>query len=86
LIGGHSTRIGDALDIAEPGCYIQELMRYGNWKSVQMPLRYTQSLTDAVNPIHRVRSRPLDAEGNHKGSRVSNSRAQQISPNHYGPG
>lgn len=55
LIGGHSTRIGGAIDIAEPGCDIQELMRYGNWKSVQMPLRYTQDLTDTVNPIHQVR-------------------------------
>lgn len=53
LIGGHSTRIGGALDIAQDGD-LQELMRYGNWKSPAMPLRYTQRKTDAVNPIHRV--------------------------------
>lgn len=60
LIGGHSTRIGGALDIAEPGCDIQQLMRYGNWKSTAMPLRYTQALTDAVNPIHQVRLKKPD--------------------------
>lgn len=53
-IGGHSTRIGGALDIAEPGGDLLALMRYGNWKSAAMPLRYTQALTDAVNPIHSV--------------------------------
>lgn len=60
LIGGHSTRIGGALDIAEPGCDIQQLMRYGNCKSTAMPLRYTQALTDAVNPIHQVRLKKTD--------------------------
>lgn len=38
LIGGHSTRIGGALDIAQDGD-LQDLMRYGNWKSPAMPLR-----------------------------------------------
>lgn len=53
-IGGHSTCIGGALDIAETGGDSLSLMRYGNWKSTAMPLRYTQRLTDAVNPIHQV--------------------------------
>ena len=65
LIGGHSTRIGGALDLMEHGCTLDELMRHGNWHGTAMPLRYTQRHTDAVNPIHRILSgsKPIDSAG-----------------------
>jgi len=40
---GHSFRVGAAVDLVESGYTIEQVMRKGNWKSVQAGLRYVMA-------------------------------------------
>ena len=40
---GHSFRVGAAVDLVESGYTIEQVMRKGDWKSVQAGLRYVMA-------------------------------------------
>ena len=40
---GHSFRVGAAVDLVESGSTIEQVMRKGDWKSVQAGLRYVMA-------------------------------------------
>ena len=40
---GHSFRVGAAVDLVESGYTIEQIMRKGDWKSVQAGLRYVMA-------------------------------------------
>ena len=41
---GHSPRVGMAVDLAEAGLNLPQLMQAGRWKSAGMPARYTEQV------------------------------------------
>ena len=49
--GGHSPRIGMALDLAEAGVELPALMQVGRWKSPNMPAHYISGMTAGRNAV-----------------------------------
>ena len=49
--GGHSPRVGMALDLTEAGIELPSLMQVGRWKSPTMPALYIRNLTAGHNAV-----------------------------------
>jgi integrase len=64
-ISGHSTRVGAAQELMENGATLPQLMHAGDWKSAEMPIRYTQGVRarqSAVANLHRKMNDDKDSE------------------------
>ena len=51
--GGHSPRIGMAVDLAQSGTGLPEIQNAGRWKSPNMPARYIRGITAGQGAVAR---------------------------------
>ena len=58
--GGHSSRIGQALDLAQENCSLVQIMNAGRWQSPEMPAYYIRKLEAKRNAVARLYARRPD--------------------------
>ena len=54
--GGHSPRIGMAVDLAQSGTGLPEIQQAGRWKSPKMPAHYIRGITAGQGAVARYHS------------------------------
>ena len=52
--GGHSSRIGQAMDLAQANFSLVQIMNVGRWQSPEMPAYYIRKLEAKRNAVARL--------------------------------